>query len=482
MNTNEAKEYLARREIPQLFESLLNGLMCSKPEDPVEYLESCLQKVKELGGCDKVKWDTFVSQEKKILPPLNGGQSRRSFLRNVMPENSNFPYRRYDRLPPIHQFSIESDTDLSETAELIEEYEVFDPTRPRPKIILVIGGPGSGKGTQSLKIAERYGFQYISVGELLRKKIHSTSSNRKWSLIAKIITNGELAPQETTITEIKQKLMQIPDEEGIVIDGFPRDVAQALSFEDQICTPDLVVFLACANQRLKERLLKRAEQQGRPDDNLKATQRRLMNFKQNAAPLVKYFQEKGLIMTFDADRDEDEVFYDISMAKLVEKYGFTHLSTGELLRKELASTSERSKLIRDIMERGDLVPSGIVLELLKEAMVASLSNTKGFLIDGYPREVKQGQEFGRRIRDPHLVICMDCSADTMTNRLLQRSQSSPRMDDASKTIAKRLETYYRASIPVIAYYETKTQLRKINAEGTPEEVFLQLCTAIDSIF
>ncbi|KAL2772335.1 adenylate kinase isoenzyme 5 isoform 1 [Daubentonia madagascariensis] len=547
MNTNDAKEYLARREIPQLFESLLNGLMCFKPEDPVEYLESCLQKVKELGGCDKVKWDTFVSQEKKTLPPLNGGQPRRSFLRNVMPENSNFPYRRYDRLPPIHQFSIESDTDLSETAELIEEYEVFDPTRPRPKIILVIGGPGSGKGTQSLKIAERYGFQYISVGELLRKKIHSTSSNRKWSLIAKIITTGELAPQETTITEIKQKLMQIPDEEGIVIDGFPRDVAQALSFEDQICTPDLVVFLACANQRLKERLLKRAEQQGRPDDNLKATQRRLMNFKQNAAPLVKYFQEKGLIMTFDADRDEDEVFYDISVAvdnklfpnkeaaagssdldpsmmldtgeiidtgsdyedqgddqlnvfgedtmgggpgsgkgtqceKLVEKYGFTHLSTGELLRNELASESQRSKLIRDIMERGDLVPSGIVLELLKEAMVASLSDTKGFLIDGYPREVRQGEEFGRRIGDPHLVICMDCSADTMTNRLLQRSQSGLHVDDTTKTIAKRLEAYYRAAIPVITYYETKTQLRKINAEGTPDEVFLQLCTAIDSIF
>ncbi|KAM8791212.1 adenylate kinase isoenzyme 5 isoform 3-T3 [Rhynchonycteris naso] len=505
MNTNDAKEYLARREIPLLFESLLNGLMCSKPEDPVEYLESCLQKVKELGGCDKVKWDTFVSQEKKTLPPLNGGQSRRSFLRT--------------------------------------------------------GGPGSGKGTQSLKIAERYGFQYISVGELLRKKIHSTSSNRKWSLIAKIITTGELAPQETTITEIKQKLMQMPDEEGIVIDGFPRDVAQALSFEDQICTPDLVVFLACANQRLKERLLKRAEQQGRPDDNLKATQRRLINFKQNAAPLVKYFQEKGLIMTFDADRDEDEVFYDISMAvdsklfpnkesaagsseldplmmldsgevvdtgsdyedqgddqlnvfgedttegfmedlkkckiifmiggpgsgkgiqceKLAEKYGFTHLSTGELLCNELSSESERSKLIRDIMERGDLVPSGIILELLKEAMLASLGHTQGFLIDGYPQEVTQGKEFGCKIGDPHLVICLDCSADTMTNRLLQRSQSSPCVDSTA-TIAKRLEAYYRASIPVIAYYETKTQLHKINAERTPEEVFLQLCTAIDSIF
>lgn len=58
------------------------------------------------------------------------------------------------------------------------------------------GGPGSGKGTQCLKIAERYGFEYVSVGELLRKKmIHNATSNRKWSLIARIITNGELAPQ-----------------------------------------------------------------------------------------------------------------------------------------------------------------------------------------------------------------------------------------------------------------------------------------------
>ena len=57
----------------------------------------------------------------------------------MLPDSPNFPYRRYDRLPPISQFSIESDSDLSETAELIEEYEVFDPSRPRPKVILVIG-------------------------------------------------------------------------------------------------------------------------------------------------------------------------------------------------------------------------------------------------------------------------------------------------------------------------------------------------------
>lgn len=71
------------------------------------------------------------------------------------------------------------------------EFQIFIGTF----LSLITGGPGSGKGTQSLKIAERYGFEYISVGELLRKKIHNTSSNRKWSLIAKIITTGELAPQ-----------------------------------------------------------------------------------------------------------------------------------------------------------------------------------------------------------------------------------------------------------------------------------------------
>uniref|UniRef100_A0A670XTA9 Adenylate kinase 5 n=1 Tax=Pseudonaja textilis TaxID=8673 RepID=A0A670XTA9_PSETE len=512
---------------------LLNGLMCCKPDDPVEYLESCLQKVKELGGPEKVKWDTFVSPEKRSLPPLNGNQSRRAFFRNVMPDNPNFPYRRYDRLPPIHQFSIESDTDLSETAELIEEYDVFDPTRPRPKIILVIGGPGSGKGTQSLKIAERYGFEYISVGELLRKKIHSTSSNRKWSLIAKIITTGELAPQETTITEIKQRLMQIPDEEGIVIDGFPRDVAQALSFEDQICTPDLVVFLSCSNQRLQERLMKRAEQQGRPDDNLKATQRRLTNFKQNAVPLVKYFQEKGLIVTLDADKDEEEVFRNISLAvdnklfptqepgpsdlivdpgeipdhefnfedqvmvkknpciciykclgyfslsqiykfiftykggpgsgkgtqceKLAQKYGFMHLSVEDLIQNETASG--RSKNVRDITESGEFIPGDIVTELLKEAILANMESAKGFLIDGYPQEIQQGEQFENEIGEPSLVLCMDCSSKTMSTRLLQKSQC---LEDNGEAIMKCIEAYYKTAEPLIAYYENTTPLFKVD--------------------
>ncbi|KAJ8270156.1 hypothetical protein GJAV_G00110970 [Gymnothorax javanicus] len=567
MNTSDAKEYLARREIPQLFESLLTGLMYYRPEDPVEYLETCLKKVKELGGTEKVRWDTFVGQDKKSLPPLNGGQSRRSFFRNVLPEGQNFPYRRYDRLPPIHQFSIESDSDLSETAELIEEYEVFDSSRPRPKVILIIGGPGSGKGTQSLKLAERYGFEYVSVGELLRKKmIHNATSNRKWSLIAKIITNGELAPQwlsrhqETTITEIKQKIMKIPDATGIVIDGFPRDVGQALCFEDQICTPDLVVFLACTNHRLKERLEKRAEQQGRPDDNPKATERRLTNFTQNAVPLVKYFQEKGLIVTLDADRNEEEVFYDISVTvdnklfptkepiagpseldlsllvetssladissefeeqayeelagyaganatgflddvkkqriifvaggpgtgkglqceKMEERYGFRTLSPGDLLHTEMQADSERGRFIRDVLERGEQMPVDVMIELLGEAMAAAPFQGKGFLIDGFPRDIRQAEEFEAKIGEPSLVLFLECSTDVLSRRLLRRAGSGLRADGSRDTVSKRMEAFYSTSEQISAHYELRRLLHRIDAERPPDEVFLQISQILDS--
>uniref|UniRef100_A0A8L0DRJ8 Adenylate kinase 5 n=1 Tax=Oncorhynchus mykiss TaxID=8022 RepID=A0A8L0DRJ8_ONCMY len=501
MNTNDAKEYLTRREIPQLFESLLTGLMYYKPEDPIDYLEVCLKKVRELGGTDRVRWDTFVGQEKKSLPPLNGGQSRRSFFRNVLPDSPNFPYRRYDRLPPISQFSIESDSDLSETAELIEEYEVFDPSRPRPKVILIIGGPGSGKGTQSLKIAACYGFQYVSVGELLRKKmIHNATSNRKWSLIAKIITNGELAPQETTITEIKQKIMKIPDASGIVIDGFPRDVGQALSFEDQICTPDLVVFLSCANHRLKERLEKRAEATGRPDDNPNATERRLTNFKQNTIPLVKYFQERGLIVTLDADRDEEEVFCDISMTvdnklfpskqpvagknnlltrgpgsgkavqceRMEERFGLRRLSPGDILCSELQSHSERGRYLQDLLERGEILPEDTMLELLCECVTLSLRHGRGVLVTNFPRDLRQALEYEAKMGEPSAVVLLDCSPDTMFSRLqcpvLSRSapQTTGSHQERDRHNSRRVEGFNSNCQPVTSHYQPKRLLHKVS--------------------
>uniref|UniRef100_A0A3B3S9R1 Adenylate kinase 5 n=1 Tax=Paramormyrops kingsleyae TaxID=1676925 RepID=A0A3B3S9R1_9TELE len=477
MNTGDAKEYLARREIPQLFESLLTGLMYYRPDDPVEYLENCLKKVRELGGTEKVRWDTFVGQEKKSLPPLNGGQSRRSFFRNVLPDSPSFPYRRYDRLPPIHQFSIESDSDLSETAELIEEYEVFDPSKPRPKVILVIGKE--------------------SVWPVTRLGLRGTVCT-----------------------------------EGACLCRHP--------LTPQICTPDLVLFLACANSRLKERLEKRAEQQGRPDDNPKATERRLANFKQNAIPLVKYFQEKDLIITLDADRDEEEVFYDISVTvdsrlfptkepvagkshepscmlrsalchlsddllsiagfpeemkkpriifvvgafgeceKLEQHYGLQPLCPGELLRRELQVHSERGRLLRDFLERGEQLPADMPLELMREAMAAALGQEKGFLIEGFPRSVRQAEDFEAKIGEPSLVLLLECSTDTMCRRLSQTVAPPLRPGDSRDAMQKRVESFCSTVELIAAHYERRKLLHKIDAERPPEDVFVQICHMLDT--
>lgn len=556
MNTSDAKEYLSKREIPQLFESMLTGLMYHRPEDPLGYLESCLQKARELGGPERVRWDTFITQDRRPLPPINGGQSKKTVFRAEPAPLS--PYRRYERLPPIQaQFSIESDSDMTESTGLIQEYDVFDPYKPRPPIIFVIGGPGSGKGTQTAKMAQRYGYVCVSVGEILRNQLlHHAPSDRKWELIAKIIANGELAPQETTIEELKQQFIKHQDAKGFIVDGFPREIAQAFTFEEQIGSPDLVVLLACSNPQLRQRLEKRASQQGRPDDNTHAIERRLETFKQNIGLIAKYYQERALVVRIDADREEGDIFADISATveerlfpkgieaegftdpdpmqeqyeeeegefdntegqvegflltdqlimadklknskiifvvggpgsgkgtqceRIVQKYGYTHLSTGDLLRAEVSSGSERGKKLSAIMEKGELVPLDTVLDMLKDAMIAKVDVSKGFLIDGYPREVKQGEEFEKKIGAPTLLLYIDAGAETMVKRLMKRGETSGRVDDNEETIKKRLDTYYKATEPVIAFYEGRGIVRKMNAEGSVDDVFGQVSKALDAL-
>ncbi|KAM7316852.1 hypothetical protein ACRRTK_024583 [Alexandromys fortis] len=179
--------------------------------------------------------------------------------------------------------------------------------------------------------------------------------------------------------------------------------------------------------------------------------------------------------------------------KIVEKYGYTHLSTGDLLRAEVSSGSERGKMLSSIMEKGQLVPLDTVLDMLRDAMLAKVESSNGFLIDGYPREVKQGEEFEQRsyvreepcklskIGQPTLLLYVDAGADTMTQRLLKRGETSGRVDDNEETIKKRLETYYQATEPVISFYEKRGIVCKVNAEGTVDSVFSQVCNYLDSL-
>merc|ERR1711913_143165 len=165
--------------------------------------------------------------------------------------------------------------------------------------------------------------------------------------------------------------------------------------------------------------------------------------------------------------------------KIVAQYGYTHLSSGDLLREEVASGSDRGKTLNAMMEKGDLVPLFVVLDLLAEAMLAKLNGSKGFLIDGYPREVAQGQEFEKEIASCTKILYFEVKDETMTERLLKRGQSSGRVDDNVETIKKRLDTFHKHSKPVIEAYKEKACI--IPAERAVDDIFGDVCKALDSI-
>merc|ERR1712154_699366 len=165
--------------------------------------------------------------------------------------------------------------------------------------------------------------------------------------------------------------------------------------------------------------------------------------------------------------------------KIVAKYGYTHSSSGDLLRDEVKSGSEMGKQLNAVMEKGDLVPLFVVLDLMAEAMLSKLGGSKGFLIDGYPREVAQGQEFEKEICPCSKILYFEVSDATMTERLLNRGKTSGRVDDNEETIKKRLNTFHQHSKPVIEAYNTKAAI--IPAERDPKDIFADVCGALDSL-
>ncbi|GAB6021990.1 Adenylate kinase isoenzyme 1 [Chamberlinius hualienensis] len=165
--------------------------------------------------------------------------------------------------------------------------------------------------------------------------------------------------------------------------------------------------------------------------------------------------------------------------KIVEKYGYTHLSTGDLLRAEVSSGSPRGQQLNSLMEKGELVPLDIVLDLLKEAMLKALPTSNGYLIDGYPREVLQGEEFEKQIKPSKLLLYFEVSDETMVKRLLKRGESSGRVDDNEETIRKRLATFHKHSKPVVEHYSKKCKI--IPAERSPNEIFEDVKKYLDTL-
>ncbi|RLN31602.1 hypothetical protein BBJ28_00005549 [Nothophytophthora sp. Chile5] len=160
-------------------------------------------------------------------------------------------------------------------------------------------------------------------------------------------------------------------------------------------------------------------------------------------------------------------------AKLVEKFGFVHLSAGDLLRAERQSGSANGDLIDRMIKEGQIVPVKITLSLLQQAMIRSGRDL--FLIDGFPRNFDNLQGWQEEMAEDEFVVegvlFYDCPESVMEERLLERGKTSGRTDDNADAIRKRFHTYLESTMPVVQYYEKLDKVFKVDATPGPDEVF-----------
>ncbi|OQV18304.1 Adenylate kinase isoenzyme 1 [Hypsibius exemplaris] len=169
-------------------------------------------------------------------------------------------------------------------------------------------------------------------------------------------------------------------------------------------------------------------------------------------------------------------------ALIKERFGFCHLSTGDLLRDEVSSGSPRGEWLNSIMVKGDLVPLEVVLNLLKEAIHReSQRGARGFLIDGFPREVSQALEFEKQVGCCAQVIYFEVPFDVMSERLIRRGITSGRADDNAETIRKRLQTFADQTIPVVSHYQKAQKTTIIPANREVDAIFADVTTTMKSL-
>ena len=187
---------------------------------------------------------------------------------------------------------------------------------------LIFGPPGSGKGTQSVKLAEKFNLTHLSTGDMLRAEIAAgTELGKKMS---SIMSKGELVPDEVVIEMIAAKIDSTKGCAGFLFDGFPRTVAQTIALEKMLNDRDMkinsMLVLDVEHAELVKRLIARAELSGRPDDkDPEVIENRIDVYKEKTEPIIDYCRKRGIYQPVDGMGSIEDIFKRLSnfMKKLI---------------------------------------------------------------------------------------------------------------------------------------------------------------------
>ena len=189
------------------------------------------------------------------------------------------------------------------------------------KTIVFFGPPGSGKGTQAVRLAASLGIPQVSTGDLLRG--HVAKGTELGGIARPIMESGALVPDEFVTRMLRERLSEPDASAGALFDGYPRTVPQAESLDALLGESgrkvDAVVFLDVPDEPIVERLVKRAAIEGRADDTPETIRERLRVYREKTAPLAERYRAAGVLVTVDGSRPVDAVAADVAAA--VESVG-----------------------------------------------------------------------------------------------------------------------------------------------------------------
>lgn len=170
--------------------------------------------------------------------------------------------------------------------------------------------------------------------------------------------------------------------------------------------------------------------------------------------------------------------------KLIDRYGFRHLSTGDLLRAEIAHQTPLGLEAKSFMDQGQLVPDAVVIGMI-DAAINAHPDVPGFLFDGFPRTVAQAEALDTLLAQKNapigVVLALQVPEEELISRMVNRAKTSGRSDDADEQVQrKRLDVYLRDTLPVAGYYSRFGKVVDIEGVGSIDEIFTKLTVEIDS--
>ena len=171
--------------------------------------------------------------------------------------------------------------------------------------------------------------------------------------------------------------------------------------------------------------------------------------------------------------------------QIIEKYDLFHISTGDLFRKHMGEGTELGKLAQEYIDDGNLVPDELVIKMV-EVKIRSHADAKGFIFDGFPRTVAQAIALDEMLEKRNIpisiMLALEVDDEELRTRIRLRGKTSGRADDQNdEKINNRIRVYKKETLPVAEYYRKQSKYQGINGIGRIDEIFNDICMAIDLI-